>query len=53
VGPFVDIREKYFAVFSVKELFESFDSHTVIDFIKEIHFIITCNACYSRFILTL
>ena len=31
-------REKYYAVSSLRELLESIDNHTVIDFIKEIHF---------------
>jgi len=34
-----DIRAKYFTVFFVRELFESVDKHTVIDFIKETHFL--------------
>jgi len=33
-----DIHAKYFTLLSVRELFESIDNHTVIDFIKETHF---------------
>jgi len=33
-----DIRAKYFSVLSVRELFESVDIRTVLDFIKETHF---------------
>jgi len=33
-----DIREKYFACSSLKELFENVDATTVIDFIKEVDF---------------
>jgi len=33
-----DIREKYFMVSSVADLFKSVDNHTVINFTKETHF---------------
>jgi len=46
-----DIREKYFTVGSVKELFESIVNDTVIDLVKETHFTTNCNAYYFNFIL--
>ena len=48
-----DIREKYFTVSFVADLFKSADDHTVINFIKETHFTTNCNVCYFNFILAL
>jgi len=47
-----DVCEKYFAVSSVKELFQSIVNHTVIDFIKESIFITSCNVSYLNFYIS-
>jgi len=33
-----DVRLKYFTAFSLKDIFESVDNQTVIDFIKDAYF---------------
>jgi len=38
-------QAKYFTVPSLEDLFKGVDNHTVIDFIKEIHFTTNCNLC--------
>ena len=38
---FQETHQKYYAIFSLRELFESVDNHTIIDFIKETH-------CYCK-----
>jgi len=41
--------EKCDTVSFLREFFKSIDNHTIIDFIKETHFIINCNVCYFSF----
>jgi len=48
-----DIREKYFTVSSVTDLFKSIDNHTIINFTKQPIFVTSCNVCYFSFILAL
>jgi len=48
-----DIHAKYFAVSSVRELFENADNHSVIHFIREPHFVTSCNVYFFNFVLAL
>jgi len=48
-----DIREKYFTVSSVTDLFKSIDNHAIINFSKKPIFITNCNIRYFNFILAL
>ena len=47
-----DIREKYFMVSSVKELFDSVNNERVLlVLLQKLNFIISCDVCYFSFIL--
>ena len=37
------VRQKYFSVTTLKDLFETVNAHTILDFIKEIGFTIVFN----------
>jgi len=46
-----DIREKYFMVSSVKELFDNVDNQSIIGFIAGTYFIVIYDVCYLNFTL--
>ena len=47
-----DIRDEYFTMSSVTDLFKTIDNLAVINFTKETYFITNCNVCYFNFYST-